>query len=316
MLINMRFLCFSYAGGVLALTNLTLGWPDVNIPQIMALVAVLHMVESFLILVSGHLGAVPAYIKGPGGRITGGFTLQKFWPIPIVALAVMGGGTVENGINMPDWWPLLKAGLPGNPQDLVYMLLPAVAGLGYGDIATARSPQEKSRLTALFLGAYSFTLLILAVLAQYSKTLALAAALFSFLGHEAVIYAGRKVETRKPPLYVPPKKGIRLLDVQHGGAAWNAGLRSGDVILALNGETVSGRDVLFQRLSGTLYPVVVYYFSHSAGKNRQVTMRPPGPGLDWGLLPVPGEDEDQYVELQTTGLLGRLLQQWWVKIKS
>ncbi|TEB17690.1 Cell division topological determinant MinJ [Pelotomaculum sp. FP] len=316
MLINMRFLCFSYAGGVLALSNLTLGFPDINVPQIIALVAVLHMVESFLILASGHLGAVPAYIKGHGGKVTGGFTLQKFWPIPIVVLAVVTGGTVENGINMPEWWPLLKTGVPGNPQDLIYALLPVVAGLGYGDIATARSPQEKSRLTALFLGAYSLTLLVLAVLAQHSETLALAAAVFSFLGHEAVIFAGRRIEIVKPPLYVPPEKGVRLLDVQPGGAAWQAGLRSGDVILALNGETVAGRDALFQRLKGTFCPVTVDYFSHTSREPRRATIRPPVQGLNWGLLPVPGEDEDQYVEMMTTGPLGRWLQQWWGKIRS
>lgn len=316
MLINIRFLCFSYAGGVLALANLTLGYPDINVPQIIALVAVLHMVESFLILASGHLGAAPAYIKGYGGRIIGGFTLQKFWPIPIVVLALVTGEGVERLINMPDWWPLLRTGVSGAPQDLGYALLPVVAGLGYGDIATARSPQGKSRLTALFLGAYSLTLLVLAVLAQQSETLALAAALFSFLGHEVVIYAGRRIETRGIPLYVPPEFGTRLLDVQPGGAAWRAGLRSGDVVLALNGETVAGRNSLYQRLRWVLGPVVVDYFSHAAGENRQATMRQPGPGMNWGLLPVPEADEDQYVEMLTAGPLGRWLQQWWDKIRS
>lgn len=319
MLINVRFLCFSYAGGVLSLVSLTLGFPDINVPQIIALVAVLHMVESLLILASGHLGAVPAYIKGHGGKITGGFTLQKFWPIPFVVLAVMTGAMEDNGIgiiNMPGWWPLLKTGVPGNAQGLVYAMLPVVAGLGYGDIATARSPREKSRLTALLLGGYSLILLVLAVLAQQSKTLALVAALFSFLGHEAVIYAGRRVEIKEPPLYVPPGRGVRLLDVQYGGPAWCAGLRSGDVVLALNGEMVHGRNILFQRLKEEFWPVSVEYFSYAAGESRRVTMQSPGPGVNWGLLPVPEEDECQYVEMVTTGPLGRWLQQWWHKIRS
>ena len=84
MMLNIRFICFAYAGGILALSNLILGVPQINVSQILALIAVLHMVESFLIFVSGHLGAVPAYIKGPKGKIIGGFTLQRFWPIPIV----------------------------------------------------------------------------------------------------------------------------------------------------------------------------------------------------------------------------------------
>ena len=109
-------------GGLLALVSLLFGFPEISVPQIMALVAILHMVESFLIFSSGHLGAVPAYIKGQGGRITGGFTLQKFWPIPLVALVVMaGGGVVEGGIEMPGWWPLIKPGVPGDPQTLTYI---------------------------------------------------------------------------------------------------------------------------------------------------------------------------------------------------
>lgn len=316
MLIDLRFLCFSYAGGLLALAHLTLGSPVINVPQIMALVAVLHMVESFLILAGGHLGAVPAYIKGHDGKVTGGFTLQKFWPIPIVVLAVTTSGTVENFVNVPGWWPLLKTGMPGNPQDLVYGLSPVVAGLGYGDIATARSPREKSRLTALFLGAYSLILLVLAVLAQQSETLALAAALFSFLGHEAVIHAGRRIEMRGTPLYKAPQKGTRLLDVQPGGPAWQAGLRPADIILTLNGETVTGKEHLYRCLKSSFGSVVVYYYSHGAGKNRLATMRQHGEVPDWGLLPVPGEDEDQYVELMTAGPLGRRLLHWWDKIKS
>lgn len=160
------------------------------------------------------------------------------------------------------------------------------------------------------------TLLVLAVLAQQSVTLATMAALFSFLGHEAVIHIGRLIETRGNSLYVPPQKGTRLLDVQPGGPAWQAGLRSGDVILALNGETVTGRDRLYQCLKGTWGAVVVYYFSHAAGENRLATMRPPVQGYNWGLLPVPEENENRYVELITTGPVGRWLQQGWSKIKS
>ncbi|MGB9905420.1 MAG: PDZ domain-containing protein, partial [Desulfotomaculales bacterium] len=61
LLIEPRFLCFAYAGGLLAVTHLLFGFPSLNVAQILALVAILHMVESILILVSGHLGAVPGY---------------------------------------------------------------------------------------------------------------------------------------------------------------------------------------------------------------------------------------------------------------
>mgnify|MGYP000867203887 FL=1 len=312
MLINMRFLCFSYAGGLLALSSLLLGFPKINVPQIMALVAILHMVESFLILASGHLGAVPAYIKGHGGKVIGGFTLQKFWPIPIVVLAVMaGGGVVEGGIEMPGWWPLIKPGLPGDPQTLTYILLPVVAGLGYGDLAIARSPIEKSRLSALCLGIYSVVLLILAVLSEQSRAAALAAAVFSFMGHELVIYIGRGIEFKGEPLYVPPEQGVRLLDVLPDGPAWRAGIRSGDVLLAVNGAKLTDKMDLYHRLQGAVLPLSVDYWSRVASAHRRELMSPPARGKSWGVVPVPEGQEEQYVELITNGPLGRWLRNAW-----
>ena len=46
--INPRYLCFSYAGGIIALTSLVFGFPSVNVPGLMALIRVLHLVESLL----------------------------------------------------------------------------------------------------------------------------------------------------------------------------------------------------------------------------------------------------------------------------
>ena len=313
MLVDMRFLCFAYAGGILALSNLLLGFPQINVPQIIALVAILHMVESFLILASGHLGAVPAYIKVSGGQIVGGFTLQKFWPIPIVALYVAVTGTVERAVDMPAWWPLIKPGVPGDPQSLSFVLLSVVAGLGYGDIAIARSPVEKSRLSSFYLGIYSVILLVLAVLAGQNRIMALVAAIFSPLGHEVVIYIGRRIEFRGKPLYVPPEKGIRVLDVVPDGPAWKAGLRSGDIIYSINGKKLADRGEFYQWLQDHPLPLVVDFFSRAAGVYKFGIMHSPGPGKPWGVVPVPEGVEAGYVKLQTTGFLGRWLRRGFRK---
>lgn len=312
MMINIRFICFAYAGGFLALSNLLIGVPQINVPALLALVAALHMVESFLILASGHLGAVPAYIKGPAGRIIGGFTLQKFWPIPIVVLAVMTGLVAEGGVDMPGWWPLIPSGAAGDPQNLAFVLVPLVAGLGYGDIAIARSPVQKSRLSALYLGLYSLILLALAVLAGHYLEAAFLAAVFSPLGHEAVIYIGRRVEFKGKPLYVPPAQGMMILDVLPDGPVWRAGLRSGDIIVAVNGINVAGKDEFYQLQRGSLLPLELVYFSPADGVTKNTVVELPLPGKTWGLVPVPEGNEGRYMELLTSGALSR----WIKKIRS
>lgn len=351
MLINARFLCFAYAGGILSLSHLLFGFPQVNVPQVLALVAILHMVESALIWASGHLGAVPSFFKDSAGRVLGGFTLQKFWPIPIVALIVVGHAAMPQGINMPEWWPLIKPPEnSGNMENLIYALFPVVAGLGYGDLAIARNPVKKSRRSAINLFLYSITLLVLSVLAQHSLLTALVAALFSPLGHELVIHIGKQMEFRGRPLYVPSTKGIRVLDALPGTAAWQAGIRSGDILVAINGTPTRSKTDLYFALracaqinfaqtdyarsdftqtdftqenfvqgdfaqgEGSRSIEVEYLEGESLGYRRE-TVPAPENGHPFGLLPVPEGNEENYMELSTAGPLGRWWGQFWEKIR-
>ena len=72
MMVHPRFICFAYAGGILSVTHLLFGWPGLSVPAIMALVAVLHLVESLLILLHGHGRDAGVRAGGPtagGGRL-------------------------------------------------------------------------------------------------------------------------------------------------------------------------------------------------------------------------------------------------------
>ena len=68
---------------------------------------------------------------------------------------------------------------------------------------------------------------------------------------------------------------------------------------------------LSNRLQGAVLPLTVDYWSHAAAKQRRALMSPPRRANLWGLIPVPEGQEQQYVELMTTGPLGRWLQQTW-----
>ena len=205
MLINPRFLCFSYAAGVISISYLLFGYPNVNIPQLMGLVAVLHLVESVLIRLNGPLSPFPVYIKKQD-QVRGGFNLQLFWPIPLVALLGVTAGDPSIGIATPHWWPLLQnySHFAVN-QD--YALIPVLAILGYGEISTAQTPLQATRRSSGQLFMFSLTLLTLAVLAsRYAFFLPLAA-LFSPLGHEVVVWLGLRLENQARSLYIPSGTG-------------------------------------------------------------------------------------------------------------
>ncbi|MEG6523065.1 PDZ domain-containing protein [Desulfotomaculum sp. 1211_IL3151] len=305
MLIDARFLCFAYAGGILALSSLIFGWPKISVPQILGLVAILHFIEAFLIWVSGHLGAMPVFIKNAQGKVVGGFALQKFWPIPLTVMVVIGQTSIPaGGISMPDWWPLIKGDLGSNVDNMIYSLMPVVAGLGYGDLAAARSPKQKGKISAVLLALYSVILLVLAVLADRQPFIGIIAALFSPLGHELLIYLGRRMEAGKS-IYSTTSEGVKILDVVPGYPAWQAGIRSGDVILEVNGMAVGSRQGLEFAL-GVYNKVQITYYSQAA---KQVYRE----GIDYGakemlgLLPVPEGNEEVFMELSTNGPLRRWL---------
>ncbi len=236
MVINPRFLCFAYAGGVLSIASLFLGYPQISIPQLMALVAILHIIESVLILVNGRFNPVPVYVQ-KANRITGGFNLQKFWPIPLIALISTGIAEPGAGIAMPDWWPIIKD-YSGFIEGQSYTLIPVVAILGYGEVATTAAPDTRVKKSALHLLVFSIVLLFLSILSSKWPIFMIIAALFSPLGHEFVIWLGLRDEINKKPLYVNPQKGLMVMDIKPGTWGAKMGIASKDILLSINGEPV------------------------------------------------------------------------------
>ncbi len=240
MLINIRFVCFAYAGGLIALSNVLIGWPQVNVPQVLGLVAVLHLTESVLIYISTQHSAVPVYVERENRQIVGGLSLQNYWPLPLILLAAVKiGGAQTGGIAMPDWWPLIPTGsVPITEQEWMYVMLPVVAALGYSDLAIANTPETRRRISAGGLAIYSGLLLGLAVLSVHYTWVQWIAALLSPLGHELVARLGMRAENNEMPLYVHPYGGVRILATVYGSPAQLAGVKTGDLVVGVGAISV------------------------------------------------------------------------------
>lgn len=292
MLFSPRLLCFSYAGGVLAIISLIFGYPQINIPGLMGLVAVLHLVESILILLSGHQDPLPVYVRNPAGRVVGAFNLQKFWPIPLAVMMILLGAADQvpgELIKMPEWWPLIRPWDIASDQEFMYQILPVVAALGYGELAITCLPRERTKRSASHLAGYSIILLGLAVAASHYPQLAIFPALFSPLGHELVVFLGRREELQGRPRFVPPSTGVMVLDVIKGSPAHLAGIKSGDVIHSVDGQPVNSRYELSQILGFAGSSLMLEFSTETAETSRVRVRKTPEAPLGEITVPEPGD---------------------------
>jgi hypothetical protein len=347
LLINPRYLCFSYAGGIVALLvlifrhllvpvfpalaeiSVVTALLGIHIPALLVLIALLHLVEAILIYVGGHWGSSPIYLKQENGEVVGAFTLQRFWPIPLVALLVAVVVQVEIvGVTMPDWWPILQSTLqPGEGQSLQYMVVPVAAGLGYADMALSSKPRERGAFSAKLLLLYSIVLLAVALGAEYIPWLIVPGILIAPIGHELLIIHGKKKEDARPPLYRQNQSGVALMMVLPGSVASEAGLKADDLILKVNGENVHDNRELVQLIEQSYFMVLIdgvragEAFSlilkkrvrdeQEAGLSFQARLRSHSVysslhrSADLGLIPVPATDSAVFLELSKPDPLGR-----------
>ncbi|HPL53647.1 MAG TPA: PDZ domain-containing protein [Bacillota bacterium] len=246
--INPRYLCFSYSGGIICLMNLMLGFPRINVPGLLALIGVLHLIESFLIWLDGYTYSLPMFLRRHDGKIIGGYYMNKIWPIPLVVFAIMlssegAGASPDSIINMPDWWPLLKHSA-AQGDTLMYLPLVVPVILGYGDIAITKAPEKKCRSSAARLAGYSLILVLLSVIASKLRPLAYAAAVFAPLAHEMLILYGTKEEETGKPYFANKETGLKVLHVKKGKAADNMKIEPGDTILGINGIAIYSEEQL------------------------------------------------------------------------
>ncbi|NLO82649.1 MAG: PDZ domain-containing protein [Clostridiales bacterium] len=257
MLFNQRYMCFSYAGGIISLANLLTGWPKIDVSALIALIGVLHLMESMLILADGHRDSLPVWVEHDKLQPVGAYLLQKVWPIPLVVLVIPYAGAQlaanGGGVSMPDWWPLFRS----QNVSQVYALFPIVAVLGYGDIAITRLPDERARESGLWLAVYSISVLTLAIVSSRVYWLKYVAAVSVPLFHELLVIVGKKRQLRGEPAFGVPWVGLRVLEVLPESPAEKMGIKRGDILLNVNGKSISSQEMLYEALGEYLYIVWV-----------------------------------------------------------
>jgi hypothetical protein len=312
---NLRFVCFAYAGGILSFVSLllhafpdmTLGWPwvanlyadlrSLSIPHLLALVAVLHLTEAILVAVQGGQSASPVFLQGKRGRLIGGYILQKYWVIPLGAIVMTGTG----GFDSPAWWGLLPM---IGWQGLQIFPIPAV--LGFSGLALARHPQEKAVRTARWLAAYALILLGLALAGAYWSPLLWAAAIFSPVAHELLIWWEMTDEKIRQPKFAKPLQGVRILAILPNSPAEGMELKPGETIVQANGVPVNTPFDLHFAINQNPAFIKLEVVDEN-GENRFAGKpRFSGDHHGLGLILVPDEAAKEYVRLDSIPIWKRI----------
>lgn len=255
LLINLRYLCISIAAGILVAINLIFGYPEIDVPSILGLVAILHFIEAALIYINKGKDSIPVYIKYQG-NIAGAYLIRKFWLIPIVFMTFLSqnaAGILSD--STANWWMLfrpetLKTGAYALGMDCL------IAVLGYSDLAITKHPEKKSRETAELLFYYSALLFATAITSMSIRWLVYPGAFFCIAAHEGIYMYGRYKEKNGPPLYSPVRRGLKVLEVLPGSHAGKMGINRGDIILSINGRDIQSEEGINAALQD--YPTFVW----------------------------------------------------------
>lgn len=255
LLINLRFMCISTAASILLAISLIFGYPAIDAPSILGLVAILHFIEAALVYINRGRDGIPVYIKYRGD-IAGAYLIRKFWLIPIVFLTFLSqnaAGILSD--STAGWWMLFR---PETLKTGAYALgLDCLVGvLGYSDLAITKHPEKKSRETAELLFCYSAMLVTIAIASISIRWLVYVGAVFCIAAHEGIYLYGRHTEKNGTPLYSPAKRGLRVLELLPGSHAGKMGIQRGDVILSVNGRDIQTDDGVGAALQD--YPTFVW----------------------------------------------------------
>lgn len=262
--INPKFGSFSYSGTILGLISillyflaLALNKPSLNvmnldITNLIMIIAVMHFVEGILVIFDGKRGAIPVF-SGRDKKIIGGFAYARQWILPMIILLMVQASNADlmtgNAINTPQWWPLLN-----HDENIVLFAtmvigaLPIFAGLNYKSATFTMSKSKKPIISGLLICIYSIFIISLAQFGNMNKLLDMILLLLIPIANEALDRVERTMEIKGKLKYVSVEDGVCVLDVAPNSIAKEMGLCSGDIILAVNEEKVINDDIIFKFL--------------------------------------------------------------------
>lgn len=286
MFLNPRFICFSYSGAALGISSLIflqlskmlniphLNFLNIDIPALMAMVAILHLVEGFLVMIDGDRGYVPVFTNRDD-KIIGGFVLQRYWILPIALFVMLSSkslsGIAQGGTPMPNWWPLVKTSIPKYILNTaIITLIPFYGVVGYNSVTFTKTKKEKKITSGIFIIIYSLILFVLSQLAVINIFFKILVLAFAPIGHEAMLYIQKYLEIKGDPRYISNEEGIMVLDVAKDSIANEMGIKSGDLLIQVNDKEIKSEEDIVKSI-GQMYGHISFKIKNDMGRLKTVT---------------------------------------------
>lgn len=306
-LFRVRYLCLAYSIGALGIIQFIVHWTtasgmsgfwptvlqtirELNIPALLALVALLHLAEALLMRFQGSRFASPLFLAGKRGKLVGGHQMQSYWPIPLLLLI-----PAQTGSMLP-WTPFFGGDVWN--QGWLLMAFPVV--VGFSEMTQSYLPKEKVRRSSNWLFMYSVILLVFAFGAGAWSPLTVVAALVGIGLHEWIYVNSRREEMERSPFYVHDQRGLQVLSVIPNTPAAELGIQSGEIIHKVNGVQVLTKEELHQALrinSAFCKLEVLNHAGESKFLQRAIFA---GEHHQLGVILAPDEDAAHYVGLAPT----------------
>lgn len=255
-----KFISFAYTGAILGAIGIVMNivqvivgkklYFDVDILALTTFIAVIYIIEALLIMIDGGRGAIPVFTK-KDNKIIGGFSFNRYWALPIAILMIFNNELISLSstiaIETPNWWPIIKTnGILDLLTTAMMACIPLYGVMGYNSVTFTKEKNKKPLLSGLLIFILGISILVIAQLSRLNIIGQIIAVAFMPLAYEFIIRYDRKLENdNNHHLYVSDDEGIMILEVAPNLPGYEAGIRSGDKILSINGTSVTSEaDIL------------------------------------------------------------------------
>lgn len=263
MLLKSRFICFSYSGALLGIASLTISsmasdginvryisYLQVDVNMLMALVAILHIVEGILVLLDGKSGVIPVFTNR-NNKIIGGFAFKRYWLLPVAMLFILSNQNLMYSPQMSatQIWSFIKGNSLSILKDSIIGFGAFYGVLGYSTYTFTKTKNEKIVSSGLSIIFYGIILLILSLILKYNIFEQFLLCILAPVLHEIMLRFQMYTEVSGKPKYINNDEGIMVLEVAPNSPAYEMGIKSGDILVELNDTKIVNEEDILKSLS-------------------------------------------------------------------